>query len=457
MKNDHSTEFSIRNLFDRELIIPFGLAAAAVFLVLTATTAFWLEDGGTLHHLFVLIFFLLMLVLSVTLLIKSNASLTLPHFSVFLAGVCLGLFLRMKSMDFISDDFTGFLSQWITFFKSNGGFSAISYSVGDYNVLYQYFLILFSYMNMPSLYLIKMLSILFDFILAFAVMKLVQTQSRDNFVCAMSFVITLLLPTVVLNGSYWAQCDSIYAALALLSLYYGLEKKPVVSMSLIAAAFSFKLQTIFIMPVFLALMFTGRLKIRHLPVFPAVYLLTILPALLLGKPLLDTLGVYTNQIGSYDQYLTMNAPSIFTFFPLDDRRDFYAALGIAIAGVFVLAVCLLLALRRRTVGSGTILIAATIFTTAIPLLLPRMHDRYYFLADVMSIVLIFTVNRRYYLPVLIVGASFGGYYAYLVRLYLFDMRLGTVMLIFAVAVMLYELLADQVRESRLDKYYTKQQ
>jgi hypothetical protein len=70
-------------------------------------------------------------------------------------------------------DYTTFLAGWVQFFRNHGGFSALSQSVGNYNVPYLYFLAAFSYSSVSDLYLIKLLSVFFDIVLAWASMRLI--------------------------------------------------------------------------------------------------------------------------------------------------------------------------------------------------------------------------------------------------------------------------------------------
>ena len=95
----------------------------------------------------------------------------------------------------------------------------------------------------------------------------------------------LLLPTVVLNGSLWGQCDALYGAFALHALADALEGRPKASAALLGIAFSFKLQTVFILPLWAVLWMAGRTRFRDLLCFPLAYAVTCIPALLLGKPL----------------------------------------------------------------------------------------------------------------------------------------------------------------------------
>ena len=76
--------------------------------------------------------------------------------------ICAGLIavcmlLRGLVMNYETLDYQGFLTKWVDYFRDNGGWSALRGSIGNYNLPYLYFLALFSYMDVPDLYLIKLL------------------------------------------------------------------------------------------------------------------------------------------------------------------------------------------------------------------------------------------------------------------------------------------------------------
>ncbi len=307
---------------------------------------------------------------------------------VWLAAGCAAVMcLRFLFLNFTSGDYNNFLSKWMQYFRDNGGFKGISGSVGDYNVTYLYFLALFSYSPLPDLYLIKLLSIAFDFVTAYYAMKLVASQKGAVKARSAAFFITLMLPTVVLNGAYWAQCDSIYAAFALGALYYAIVERHPMSLAMLGVALAFKLQTVFIMPLWALLLITGRLKFRWLPVFPAAYFITALPAMLLGKPLGDILSVYINQTGTYSDYLNLNSPSIFAFFDTVDNKT-GALCGIAAACIFCIILFALARGGKRKPDKRLLCLYALAFCIGVPFLLPHMHDRYFFMADVLAMALV---------------------------------------------------------------------
>lgn len=347
-------------------------------------------------------------------------------------GLCLtilvaALALRVPMLSHQTYDYQDFLAPWVQFFRQNGGFQAIRQPLGDYNVPYLYFLAAFSYLPIADLYLIKALSMVFDLLLAFTGGRLARRVFGGKYAYPAAFSILLLLPTVVLNGAYWGQCDSLYAALTLLALTDALDSHPARSVVWLGIAFSFKLQTIFLIPLWCVLWYAKRLKFRHLCLFPVSYFATILPALLLGKPLGDILIVYFNQTGQYHDRLTLNAPSLFALIPYGAEvdADLLAKLGIGAAFLLVLGLLLWLFFYRSRLTDQHILTAGLILAIGVPLLLPYMHDRYFFLADALSVIWAVGAYRRAPVPVCVQVASFGGYHAYLVLRYAFPMAWGS--------------------------------
>ena len=367
-----------------------------------------------------------------------------------LLPVGLALLLRTLLLDHVTDDYVTFLSDWAAFFREEGGWAAVALPKGNYTAPYLYFLAAISYLPVSDLYLIKLFSILFDVILAWGGCRLVQALvPGDRYRGAAAFCLLLLLPTVILNGAAWSQCDAIYAALCLHGLAAGLEGRPRSSAFLAGLAFASKLQTVFLLPVWAVLWMSGRTRFRHLLWFPAACVLSVLPALALGKPLGNVLGVYFGQAAEYSAYLTLNAPSLYALLPTDAPVNvaLAARAGILAAFLLVLGVLGWLLLRRKDLSRRTVLLAGVVFAVGIPLLLPHMHDRYFFLADVLTLAWACT-DRRGILPaVLTQVASLGAYHAYLLLRYAFPMGLGAVLLLLALLRAL-ELLVQEVRFPR---------
>ena len=364
-------------------------------------------------------------------LLKSKPALFLSS-----AVILTAMVLRALCMEHETLDYQNFLQGWVQFFRDKGGWSALRYSVGNYNVPYLYFLALFSYLPVWDLYLIKLLSVAFDVLLAWGALHIVKHFSQTFTARLAAFYLTLLLPTVLLNGAYWGQCDSIYAAFGLWSLAFALEERGVMAMAAAALSFAFKLQAVFLLPVFLLFLIARKLQWYHLPVFPLTYALTVLPAVLAGRPPLDTLLLYASQTGSIGSGLNYNSPSVFAFpLPaLDPER--LSMLGIGAAFALVALLSLFCLVQRDRLSDRSLLTCALLLSLGIPFLLPHMHDRYFFLADVLSLVLAITEPRLLLAPLGVSFASLLGYHAYLQGRYLLPMSYGAAALCGAMLLLL---------------------
>ena len=342
----------------------------------------------------------------------------------------LAFYLRTTVLDYQTLDYQNFLSHWVEYYRANGGVKAFSAPLGNYNIPYMYFLCLFSYLPVNDLHLIKLLSIGFDVLLAYSSMMLVGLVNDNQNVKLASFFTVLLLPTVFLNGALWAQCDSIYAALALTALWLALEDKPVPSVLCFTLSFGFKLQAVFILPIMAVLFFAKKYKLWHIALFPAFYIALVIPAVIMGKPFMETLTLYASQTGSIGSGLNYNSPSVYALFRHVQDESAASTAGIIAAFVFMFIVLALCFVKRRSMGNKQIIAAAALLCLGIPFLLPHMHDRYFFLADAMTVVLAFAYFP-WAIPVAVLTqfASILGYHAYLTMRWLLTMNYGAIALI----------------------------
>ena len=386
---------------------------------------------GVLMDTFTAVCLIMIFALALLLLWREKLFESKALFAAAFAFTALALVIRASLLDFESGDYLTFLAPWTQFFRDNGGFAALRYSLGNYNPPYMYFLALFSYFDISELYLIKLLSVLFDVLLAWACMKLLglYTDSRAKLLGV--FLAVLYLPTVVINGAYWAQCDSIYAFFGLFALYLGLRGRGCASMVSLAACLAFKLQAVFIIPVFFILLLAKKLRWRQLLVFPAAYIVFMLPALLAGRPFVETMTLYFAQAGTVGDAMNYNAPSLTSMFQWSGNTESWSTLLIAAAFALVLASYAVAAVKRRELDDTVFLGFALLLAMGIPYLLPHMHDRYFFISGVLALVLAFRDRRFFPIPLLAELASLHCYYAYFVRYYLVHPRIGGIFMLIA--------------------------
>ena len=94
--------------------------------------------------------------------------------------MALTMAARVSMLDYISSDYQSFLVLWLDAFRK-GGFATLGENVGDYNLIYQYILLLISKVPLKDLYLIKLFSVIFDYALALSMACLLYTSSSSSF------------------------------------------------------------------------------------------------------------------------------------------------------------------------------------------------------------------------------------------------------------------------------------
>ena len=360
-----------------------------------------------------------------------------------LVTVAGAFFARALCMDYQTLDYQDWISVWVQAFRDEGAWAGLSHSIWscNYNVPYLYFLALFSQSGIPDLYLVKALSVLFDVLLALIVSRLAGLGSDSASRRLAAFIGTLWLPTVILNGALWGQCDSIYVFFAVWSLYLVLRSRPYAGVAAAAVSLSFKLQGIFILPALGVLFFAKKLKPRHLAVFPVAYIATLVPALLAGRSFTELITFYYNNITTVGEGLNYNSPSLYAAFSFSGIEPEYAAkIGILLAFGLCALLYIVLILFYGRLSDLTVLTLSVVLVIGVPLLLPHMHDRYFFMADLLSFALACAIPALWFIPALVSFASLICYYCYLKMAFLVPLRWGFYTLCLCEAALLLYLL-----------------
>jgi Gpi18-like mannosyltransferase len=146
---------------------------------------------------------------------------------------------------------------------------------------------------------------------------------------------------------------------------------------------------------------------------PAVYLLSILPALIAGRPLADLLTIFTGQVDLYTT-LTNNVANMYAWFPKSFSDQLYPA-GL-VFGVSICFLYLVIAYRSRAPLTDEAIVQLALLSVLIlPFFLPRMHDRYFYPADVLSILYAFFFPEYFFIPLVTILVSFFSYEPYLFK------------------------------------------
>lgn len=206
----------------------------------------------------------------------------------FIIITMISLLARYFLLKYKSVDYTMFLEKWFDEIKKFGGIKALDREIGDYNTPYLTIIAILTYLPVKSLYSIKMVSIFFDYVLALGVCKIVDIIIKDNKnkknILLIVYGIVLMLPTVMLNSACWGQADSIYTAFTIWSIAFLMKEKYIKSFILLGVAFAFKLQMIFILPLYILIYISKRkFSIIHFFIIPVMNYIMCIPAMIARK------------------------------------------------------------------------------------------------------------------------------------------------------------------------------
>jgi len=361
--------------------------------------------------------------------VQLRAGRKLPVYMHVLLAVITGAVLlgKISLLDYVSDDYDIFLANWIYEYSQMGWKEGLGKYIGsDYAPPYLYLMQIISRVkDYPPQYLVKAISIAFDVLMGYAVMKIASLKVKGEGAQLMIFHIASLLPTVVFNGAYWGQCDVIYTSLCLMALYMGLTSRSARSMIFFGLALGFKLQTVFFLPVMLPLWLNRQIKLRHLVLIPATYMAMMIPALWGGKSLHHVLTVYLQQASQYN-FISMNAPNWYQFLPDLGSELLYTMFGpmaMVLGFACVMGMCALVCVYRDRLTVDSTVLVCLLMLSGIPFFLPKMHERYTFGADVLSLVAAaYLPRRRVLLPLCFGFASYVAYTAGLPGDRIMDLR-----------------------------------
>ena len=355
------------------------------------------------------------------------------------------LALRISLFDRRNNDVEAF-QEWLQFIRDHGGIRAFKYVIGDYTPLFPYLLLIGDHVlvGASDLTVIKFSSTVADFVCAAFVYRIVRLRHPDGLLPLIAFGVILFAPTVAINSAYWGQTDMIWTAALVGAVYFFLVDRNLLAMVLVGIAFAMKQQAVFFGPFLLVLALRRVFPWRYFLVVPAVYLVSVLPAKLAGASGRTLLTIYLDQADKYSA-LTLNAPSVFQWLP-EARSKSLSGPGV-IWGVSVLALLVLAAIAYLPRLTPTLILAfATASVLVAPFVLPKMHERYFFAADVLTIVLAFYVPRLLPVALVVQVVSLFSYWPFLFAHPLFS---GPILAVaeLAAVVALLAWIASEIRRS----------
>lgn len=376
--------------------------------------------------------------------VKSN------HLSIVLMLISFGAVARFISLEATNDDYINYLFPWYDFISNHGILNALGQKFSNYAPAYTYLLTIATTLPVKKIIAIKSISILMDIVNSLLIYKIVKLKYHTGPSPLLASAIFWVLPTVIFNSAYWGQCDGIYTGFLLLTLYMLILRRPIASIAVFSIAIAFKLQAIFMAPILLVLYLKSfdspkgiEIKWWHFSLIPIIYILISYPTIYLGRDPVEVLSVYFHQADTY-KYLNMNAPNLY-FFISDDYFQKVNKIGL-LAAVICFFIWIIYTTKLLFAQYAEQLVISALASVSLaPMVLPMMHDRYFYPADVVSLIVAFYIPRLWFLPFIFQLTSFLAYSRWLLGFWHNKVFAAACILNFIIVI--YIISSQKVRES----------
>jgi Gpi18-like mannosyltransferase len=354
--------------------------------------------------------------------ILNSCQLPIPRY--LLIGIIFAVTIRLVCVPNKSVDYKYFLDPWYDFIASHGGFSALKYGFADYTPSYLYWLLIASTLlsGLPKILAIKLFAMSVDFICAFFTYKIVKLKYPVGKMANWAFLAVILSPTVIYNSSLWGQCDVIYTTGLIACVYFLSIHKQVPALISFGVALSFKLQAMFLAPLLLILLVKKRISWLYLPIIPLAYLVAILPAWIAGRSITELLLVYFEQSNKYKE-LAKNVPNLYQWIP-NEFYNIVVPIGLMLTVTAILLLVYLVYRNKLEITQDRLIYLATMSVFFMPYLLPKMHERYFYPTDILSIIFAFYFPQYRWVAISVQLASFISYLGTPIYIQLFSIPLG---------------------------------
>lgn len=324
----------------------------------------------------------------------------LIKYAVLLFVSFLAVYIRYLGRDVLSDDIKNCVTGWSDELVSAGpGINSLLNYTGDYAMTYVFLIWLLIKLPVPLLYSLKAVNVLFDFGLAVVVGRIIKYFRPENdYSFCWGYCVTLLLPNVFLNSSFWGQCDAIYTFFLLAAFLCLLYKKYPIVMILFGMALSVKLQSVFMLPFLLvAYWLLKEFSVLQFLIVPIVMMAMNIPAIIAGHSPLIAFTAYARQIGGYP-WLYYFYPNLYFFF---QARPYYLfGSGAILLTVTAFLIFVVLLVEKKVELNRENMVPILLWTAyTCTFFLPTMHERYGYFAELIAVILGILNFRRSWVPI----------------------------------------------------------
>ena len=233
----------------------------------------------------------------------------------YIAVALLGIFLRYSYIPMLSADMEFLNSAWFDAIKE-GGMGAVLNPKLQYNYsplhLYIWTLAANLLGSFDTVIALKLVSLMMETVLLLACYGIITHLTQNHLKRFLGFCVLAVNPVLLWNAAGWGQTDTGFAGMCVLAVLFLLNEKPVLGLSALGIALAFKLQAIFILPLFMYAWFQGPKKFSVFWFFlvPAIWVCSGIPMMSTGASPLYAVQVYLGQTGIYNK-ITFNYPNLY--------------------------------------------------------------------------------------------------------------------------------------------------
>ena len=301
----------------------------------------------------------------------------------------------------VAPDLPEFVFPWFQHIVRAGPVHAFATPFSNYSPPYLYLLAVVSLATHDPLIAVKLLGIASAACIAFALGRLLR-GNPDRY---QAMLFSFLIPTVTINAVVYGQCDGFWVSACLLAVTAAVEGRNAAMLAWCGVALAFKAQAVFLAPFVVVVLLKRRVPPPLWAVPAGLFAAAMLPAWLAGWPAADLATIYWRQAAYFNTIGSAPNPwAIMAAFapPVPSPLFAIGYVGAALAAVGYVAV-----LARRELSGAGLLRAALLSALIVPFLLPKMHERFTLLADLLAFALAFTVHDRksWRICLAVIGAS----------------------------------------------------
>lgn len=322
-------------------------------------------------------------------------------------------------------DVVAFVFRWMQNIKEVG--FANFYTVeSDYSPLFLFVVGIFAYLPTGDLvtvsgltyftnwmFYLKSFYFLVEIAIAIGIAFIIKNITGNKRYAWLGYVIYLCLPVQFFNSAIWGNADVLYFVCFVYVIYSILKGKDWLAFFLTGVCFGIKLQVVFILPFLLYLLISGKLKLYTIVFLPIGLFCTFLPAYLCGASFTEPFAFFARQVNGYSK-LTLGCANIWHLINIKDSAMQTFTSGATLFGLSIIGLFTAIIFERKIQLTKENILCVGVFLMAIvPMFLPHMHERYFYLLDVLIVVYCLVTKKHYYLILLMQLSSGIAYHNYL--------------------------------------------